>query len=464
MGRWAQSQSVRGGKPLVSAGLFHGKDGKNHAGVGPGGVEQPVHSRKDGGGACQAEQRPAVFGPLEDQHKDHGHRHGAESNGRLGAFGQGEKGKGQKIGDPPRRLHGEFLPGDQGEQSQKGREKHKGRGLGVDVGGQVAQQGVAENAVAGGPGFPHRGGLEAEQQNGQHRCLFLMPLIEHQAQGVEGGQLGQQKQRPRKEGEHIITGDPGGGGQGGGQQLGQVVVGKPYPGKPDVLRREGVAKGLGIADVPQKVLVQHHTACRQRVGVAGTEREGKKDAEHAPEHRQQRQSGGPGGKFGAAEEGGGIPGGSAPFPQSQYQHGKGRTQAEEPSRPQTDGGTEQNHGQGAAVHRRQKRGKAGGTGPEPPGQQPAGQNEIEGRSQEKTHRPEQGSPRQGDDGQVDHETGPGQDPGQRCGDTGAAGGRGGRAFKDRDGGGHGGGPPVIIRMRERAEQKVRKEPENRSLP
>ncbi len=270
-----------------------------------------------------------------------------------------------------------------------------------------------------------------------------MALIEHQAQGIESGQLGQQKQRPRKEGEHIITGDPGGGGQGGGQQLGQIVVGKAYPGKTDVLGREGVAKGLGIADVPQKILVQNYAARRQRVGVAGAEGEGKKDAEHPPEHRQKRQSGGQAGKFGAAEEGRSIPGRSAPFPQSQHQDSQRRTQAEKPSRPQTDGGTEQDHGQGAAVHRRQKRGKAGDTGAEPPGQQPAGQNEIEGRSQEKPHRPEQGSPRQGDDGQVDHKTGPGQDPGQRCGDMAAAGGRGGGTFKDRDGGGHGGGPPFI---------------------
>lgn len=45
------------------------------------------------------------------------------------------------------------------------------------------------------------------------------------------------------------------------------MVGEPYAGKPDILRRECVAERRRISHIPQHILIQVHRACLQRSGV-----------------------------------------------------------------------------------------------------------------------------------------------------------------------------------------------------
>lgn len=305
----------------------------------------------------------------------------------------------------------------------------------------MAQQRVAEQTVAGGPGVPQRGALEPEQQHRQRRRLFGVPLIEHQPQRVQRRKLGQQEQRPGKEGEHVVAGGAGHCGQRGGQQLGEVVVVEPHPRKADVLGREGAEKRLGVAHVPQQVLLRQNAAGRRRVGVAGAEAERKKQAQRAPQNRQQPY---PGRQRAAPPPGQRLAGqGGAPLPPGQRQRRRGRQEPVQPGLPQPHPGAEAGGQQRAAVHGGQKRGQAGGMGPEPAGQQPAGQHKIPGRGGKKAQRRGKVGAAKGDHGQVAGQAEAGQQPGQ-AGRTAGSGRRGKRrgSVRGRYGGRQGRGPPL----------------------
>lgn len=178
------------------------------------------------------------------------------------------------------------------------------------------------------------------------------------------------------------------------------------------------------------------------MGVAGAEGQGKEQAEHSPQNRQQGQGRRQGGKPRPSEEGRDPVNGGAPFPDCQPGGSQQRHNMHQPPGVQPYPRTEADPQQGAAVDGSEQRAQSGGTGPQTPGHQPAWQNQIEGGGTEKPHRPKQRGSRQGDDGQISGKAEAGQDPGQKNGQGRSTKPRGSGTVKDRDGSGQGGEPPL----------------------
>lgn len=101
-------------------------------------------------------------------------------------------------------------------------------------------------------------------------------------QRLQRGERERQKHRPGEieiDVEQRRAADPG---QRGPEQFGQVVVGQPHAGHPQILGREGALQGGRVADVPQEIAVERRGPGPQRVGVRRAAKDAVPKAEPGP--------------------------------------------------------------------------------------------------------------------------------------------------------------------------------------
>ena len=267
----------------VDEGVPHREDRELHA-RNPAGVQKLVERKKDG---PQPGEHPGCgpkAHPAQQQEQSERRRHAAEQQRGLRPLGHAEQPEAEEQRAPlPPAARCAAQP--RARQRRKGAERpgKKGQsgGLGVDVGQKMGQQRIAEDTQPIAQRRRARCAAKPEHQREIPPC-WPPPRPAAAGQRPQRGERERQKHRPGEieiDVEQRRAADPG---QRGPEQLGQVVVGQPHAGHPQILGREGALQGGRIADVPQEIAVERRGSGPQRVGVRRAAKDAVPKAEPGP--------------------------------------------------------------------------------------------------------------------------------------------------------------------------------------
>lgn len=234
---------------------------------------------------CHARQAGQGLHPPRPagQHKAHGDDKAAHCNGCRRPLGKAHHHRTAQKGGQTAQPYVKSARRHREQQNSKQADEDQRRSLAVHIGDQVHQIGVAEDPGSVEQCRAQTGTVKQKQAGHKSQRFISVPGIKLHTKRINTAHQCRQHQRPAVQRDDVPAGHTGHDAHCPPYQLGEIVIREPDAGKANILRRKAQGKRLGVADVPQHILIGHDGPCRRWMGVLYRHHQGKQRRQNAPQ-------------------------------------------------------------------------------------------------------------------------------------------------------------------------------------